>query len=45
MYGVLQSNHKKMPSISKSNDKTAHEKHIRLCDLQNEEGNENKEGK
>ena len=42
MYGVLQSNHKKMPPISKSNDKIANEKHIRSHELQNEEGNENK---
>ena len=42
---MLQSNHKKMPLISESNDKTANEKHIRLHDLQNEEGNKNEEGK
>ena len=42
---MLQSNHKKMPPISKSNDKTENEKHIRLYDLHNEEGKENEEGK
>ena len=42
---MLQSNHKKMPPIRKSNDKTTNENHIRLHDLQNEEGNVKEEGK